>query len=102
MAKELILLNLGRVRIKRFDGENVIVQVLTEMEEKTFTNPKTGEQFTKPKRSEWVDKGYYSNVKSALRCIYNDDLLIEDKERTLEEYIAINKEILSKLTKFGL
>ena len=102
MSKELILLDLGTVRIKRFDGENVIVQVLTKMEASTHKNPRTGEIINKPDREQWVDVGYYSNTKSAIRHIYEYDLLIEEIPRTFKEYVAINKEILAKLTKLGL
>ena len=102
MTKDLILLDLGRARIKRFDGENVIVQILVDKEAGSYRNPSTGEMIEKPARQEWVDDGYYQNTKSALRYIYNNDLLIEEKQRTLEEYIGIHTEILTKLKRFGL
>lgn len=102
MAGTNILLDLGTARIKRFDGENVTIEILEKKEAGTYRIPNTGETIEKPDREEWVHVGYFANAKSALRYIYNNDLLIEDKQRTLEEYISINKEILTKLKRFGL
>ena len=100
MSKELILIDLETVRIKRFDGLNVIVQVLVDKAAGTYRNPGTGEVFEKPDRKEWVDHGYFSNTKSALRHIYNNDLLANDAELTLAEYIDRDRQIAEKLKGF--
>ena len=102
MAGTNILFDLGTVRIKRFYGENVTIEI-EKKRSGTYRIPNTGEMIEKPDREEWVHVGYFANAKSALRYIYNNDLLIEDKQRTLEEYININKkEILKKLKSWGL
>lgn len=100
MSKELILIDLETVRIKRFDGLNVVVQVLTEKEASTHRVPNTGEIIEKPARQEWVDHGYFPNTKSALRHIYNNDLLLNDEATTLCEYIRRDKVISEKLKGF--
>lgn len=97
-----ILLDLETVRIRRYDRQNVVIEKLVEKKAGTYRNPSTGELIEKPDRIEWEEDGYCSDVQSALRNIYRKDLLVEEKQRTLEEYISIQKQILKKLTDLGL
>ena len=97
MAKELILLDLGTVRIKRCDEQNVIVQILVDKPAGTFKNPSTGETIEKPDRQEWVDRGYFSSTKTALNHIYRNDLLMADEVRTLTQYLELDRKIAAML-----
>ena len=91
------LLDLKTVRVRRYDRLNVVVEILTDKPAGTFRNPSTGEPIEKPNRQEWEFDGYFSNVKSALQHIYDNDLMMDDRARTLDEYITDSRRILSKL-----
>lgn len=97
-----VIINLGNVRVIRLDTLNMAVEVLREFPAEVFKNPKTGEEIHKPEREEWRQTGFFSNTKMALKHIYDNDLLMEEKERTLEEYLTVQKEILRELKRFGI
>lgn len=102
MAGTNILFETGTVRIKRFYDESVTIEIIEKKEAGTYRIPKTGEMIEEPDREEWIHVGCFANLKSAFRYIRNNDLLDEDEQRTLKEYININKGILKRLKSWGL
>lgn len=65
---EDIIIDLGQTRIRRQDQMNLVVE-------------------QRRPDDKWVFFGYFSNVKSALRSIYRSDLLVQERNMTLREYL---------------
>lgn len=84
-----MIVNIGDVRIRRLDQMCVVIET---KKEKTFIDRKTGEEKERTEEERWTIYGYYSNIKTALKGIYRDDLLIVDKEMNLEEFLNLNEE----------
>lgn len=83
-----MIITIEQVRIRKVDDLCVVVEV---PREKTYKDAKTGELKERAEKDCWMIHGYYGNVKSALRGMYRDDLLIVDKDMTLEEYLDRNE-----------
>lgn len=73
-----------RIRIKKFDEWNLQIEEYTPVEEKV-NHRKTGKT-----RYEWIGKGYYGDLKSALIGVLKKQLFeTAEQETTIYELCAI-------------
>lgn len=89
-----VILTIGNVRIKEYDGLNVVVERLEEV-----NNPVTKETVNK-----WRFKGYSRSILSALLFIQSNELLIDkntvsDLKSHLEQVEKSNTALLEVVTK---
>ena len=79
-----VLIDLGHVRIIRYNDLNVSIERLETLPAKNFR----GEDI--PEREEWVFKGYYDTKHSALQGILEQNLLDNEEDTINLERVLID------------
>lgn len=82
----MTILDFGDIRIDRLDSLNVVIRkkVVRPKGEYTFKGEK---RYREKDEVEWENAGYYPTLKIAIMRVYERDLLIKEKAKTLKEYL---------------